>query len=79
MRAVKKVVVKVTVLVDDMLSDSDMSRYPLSVIGHEIEEGDWLGMSEVVSIEDVPPEKVVEECLAVGNDGTFFNYMDDDI
>jgi hypothetical protein len=39
----------------------------------EIDDGSWIGCEIVGSIEDIPDDKVREELLAIGNDGTFFD------
>jgi hypothetical protein len=46
---------------------------------YEINEGDCLGtVEETVLNEEVPAEKVVDEEVALGNDGSFFGCMDCD-
>lgn len=39
----------------------------------EIDEGDWIGCEIVGSVENIPDDKVRDELLAIGNDGTFFD------
>lgn len=68
-RTVIKTVVQTTVL---HYADQTVDGVPLAVIGHEIDEGDWLGASRVVLSVPVPPEQLEAEQLALGNDGTFF-------
>lgn len=65
----KKTIIKVTVLHPD---EYDLSGQSLKDISYEIDEGCWLGTSEIVSVQAVPADKLREECLALGNDGEFF-------
>jgi hypothetical protein len=46
----------------------------------EIDEGSWIGCEVVGSVENIPDDKVRDELLAIGNDGTFFDDVlnDDD-
>jgi hypothetical protein len=46
----------------------------------EINQGDWIGCEIVGSVENIPDDKVRDELLAIGNDGTFFDDVlnDDD-
>jgi hypothetical protein len=39
----------------------------------EINEGDWIGCDIVGSVENIPNDKIRDELLAIGNDGTFFD------
>jgi hypothetical protein len=66
---ITKTTITVTVLHDN---DLDLSQFELTQIAHEITGGDWLGTYEIAKVEAVPDDKVVDECVAVGNDGTFF-------
>jgi hypothetical protein len=76
---IKKITLTVTVLIDDNLSDVEaIGNYSLETIASEIEQGDWLGSWNVDSIDDVPDDKVQEECEALGNDGTFFGSDDEE-
>jgi hypothetical protein len=46
----------------------------------EIDDGSWIGCEIVGSVENIPDDKVRDELLAIGNDGTFFDDVlsDDD-
>jgi hypothetical protein len=44
----------------------------------EIDEGGWIGCEIVGSVENIPDDKVRDELLAIGNDGTFFDDVLDD-
>jgi hypothetical protein len=64
-----KTVIQVTVLHRE---DETVEGVPLSVIGHEIEDGDWLGACEVIASAPVDADRLEAEQVALGNDGTFF-------
>jgi hypothetical protein len=69
--SIKKVILEVVVLLPD--SDADtLSGMSLSQIDEEMSTGSWIGMTSQTSVEDVPPAKLRDELLAIGNDGTFF-------
>jgi hypothetical protein len=46
----------------------------------KIDDGSWIGCEIVGSVENIPDDKVRDELLATGNDGTFFDDVlnDDD-
>ena len=39
----------------------------------EINAGDWIGCEIVASVENIPDDRVRDELLAIGNDGSFFD------
>jgi hypothetical protein len=39
----------------------------------EIDDGCWIGCQIVGAVENIPDDKVRDELLAIGNDGTFFD------
>jgi hypothetical protein len=39
----------------------------------EIDDGGWIGCEIVASVENIPDDKVRDELLVIGNDGTFFD------
>ncbi len=69
MSNVRKTVIQVTVLHRPCENVENLS---LAQIGHEIDEGDFLGTYSVTSCVAVPQEALHEEQLALGNDGSFF-------
>lgn len=69
-----KTVIQVTVL---HRPDEKVDEMSLAQIGHEIDEGDFLGSYSVTSCVAVPKEALHEEQLALGNDGSFFADVED--
>ncbi len=47
-------------------------KWGLEQIAYEINDGAWLGRTAHVSTVPVPKKSLRDECLALGNDGTFF-------
>ena len=45
----------------------------LERISEEMDMGEFLGKKEITSTQVIDPEKVAEEEIALGGDGTFFN------
>jgi hypothetical protein len=41
-------------------------------ITYELDSGAMIGYTELLSTEKVPPERIKEDLMAIGNDGTFF-------
>lgn len=74
-RKIEKAVIEVTVLreVDEGGRYVPIDHYRLEEIGYEIDEGDWLGSTRVVSVEEVHPDNVNAQAQALGNDGSFFD------
>lgn len=72
---VVKTVIQVTVL---HTQDQNMEALSLTQIGHEIDEGDFLGSYQTVECSPVPRSALVQEQLALGNDGSFFEYLTDE-
>jgi hypothetical protein len=69
MTKITKTVVQVTIL---HLAEDRVDGTGLGHIAFQIDEGDWVGQSKIVTEEAVPDDKVAEELQALGNDGTFF-------
>ena len=44
----------------------------LASIHRDMQEGDCIGQTDMGDMVEVPPEKLDETLLALGNDGTFF-------
>lgn len=61
----------------DLSPADDGDPFDLLAIHQAIYDGPCLGNVEELPSEDVPPEKVEAECLALGNDGEFF--LDDSL
>ena len=63
------------------LDGDDNDPFDLATINYLITEGDCIGQTEtIVADEVVPPEKVRDELLRIGNDGEFFeDYTEDDL
>lgn len=72
---ISKTIITITVLHDSV---DDLDFIELGQIIDAMNEGDMIGMSKITSTEHVAPEKVRDELLAVGNDGTFFDAIDFD-
>jgi hypothetical protein len=70
-----KIQYKVTALLEaDTLEEANaLSVTSLDNIAYQIMDGDWIGSSEVAEVEVVPSDKVRDELLKIGNDGTFFD------
>lgn len=73
---ISKIVLRVTLLAqDDSLDESVTSVDSMSLesLARAMDEGDLIGTYSIESSEEVPDDKVRDELLAVGNDGTFFD------
>lgn len=73
---INKIVLRVTVLAqDDTLDESVNSIGDMSLesLARSMSEGDLIGTYSIQSSETVPADKVEDELLAVGNDGSFFS------
>lgn len=57
--------------------DSDIQNMSLADIVYQIDDGDCIGDAKNVTTEPVPEDKVNDELLAMGNDGSFFDGLDD--
>lgn len=65
---------KVVFLYDDEIYPSDMIHATsVEAILEEMHRGEMIGDASLDSIDDVPANKIKEELLAIGNDGTFFD------
>lgn len=65
----------VTVLSEDAPVSSDMEMIDLI---REMDSGDLIGQVDLTSADEVPLDKIEDELLAIGNDGTFFNLGDEE-
>lgn len=71
MTQVRKTILTITVLHP---ADETPEGMELSDIMYEIDNGGWLGMIQTGTSQDVPDDKLCDECLALGNDGSFFDF-----
>lgn len=65
---IMKTVISVTIMHPEA---EPLDHKSLGEIGYQINEGDWLGRISTLSEETVPPDKIVAEAKALGNDGSF--------
>lgn len=70
---VHKTIMQITILHP---FDEAVDGEPLAYIAFQIDEGGWLGRSVVVYTTPVPHHEVEAECMALGNDGSFFEEGD---
>jgi hypothetical protein len=49
------------------------NEWDMDDIMYEMDTGCLIGYTKLESVEAVPPERVKEDLLAIGNDGTFFD------
>lgn len=63
----------VTVLTDD---NPDYDPESLEALGYDISEGEYIGDFRKVSTVEVTKAELHQELVALGNDGTFFDYDD---
>ena len=72
---IHKTEIKITVLSRGpfVVEGDDNDPFDLAAINYAITYGDCLGQTEEISSAQIPADKVVEECIALGNDGEFFN------
>jgi hypothetical protein len=77
-KQVRKTVITLTVLsaADDRTSDPAYNS--LEEIAHQMDTGCFLGDWFVQSSSIVPADKVENECVKLGNDGSFFDLASDD-
>lgn len=66
---ITKTVLEITVLHEE---GKDPCAMELHRLAYEVEEGGMMGIVRRVSSEPVPPEKVADEEMDMGGDGTFF-------
>lgn len=71
--AIKKTVFQVVVLHED---EYDVESWDISEVIPEMQSGAIIGQSSVISSSTVDESVVVSELVAIGNDGTFFEYED---
>jgi len=53
-------------------ADNPMTDYSIDQVLSETNEGDAVGWETDRTSQTIPPEQVVDELIALGNDGTFF-------
>lgn len=73
-RKILKTTLTLTVLHHE---DIDIANMSIDDIAYQIGDGESIGDMKTVSTEPVPADKVQEELLAIGNDGSFFDGLDD--
>lgn len=73
---IRKAIITVTVLYDDAISGPP-GHLELSTLAEALDD-DMIGQVEDTSDEPVPADRVEQELLAIGNDGTFFGDSDDE-
>ena len=63
----------VVVLTEDFTYDPD-----IETLAYDITEGDYIG--EIINVKTivVPADKVKDELVAIGNDGTYFDLGEDE-
>jgi hypothetical protein len=67
-----------TIITVTVLSDTPLEFDDLAELEHAISYGDCVGMHEVGTHQVVDPQCVSTELLALGNDGTFFDSLDEE-
>lgn len=58
--------------------DVDIPNMSWPNILYQIDQGESIGSTEIVSTEPVPEDKVNDELIAIGNDGSFFDDLSDE-
>jgi hypothetical protein len=77
--AIKKAVIAITMLYDERdVPRSFFENASLEDLANEMDIGDCVGQHKLLTIEDVPADQVESHLKALGNDGTFFDYQNDD-
>lgn len=74
-------IVKVVVSTTVLMQEEDVARFnemDLSEIHLEADQGDFVASSTHSEPEKIAPERVADELKALGNDGTFFDDLDND-
>jgi hypothetical protein len=69
-------IVKTVITVTVLHQAGSLEGMDLADIAYEIDEGDWLGQTEMRE-ELVPDDRVRAECEELGNDGSFFEHLFD--
>lgn len=73
MSQIVKTKIVLTVLHDRSTCDYGVEDFDdLRDVLQEMDDGEFIGTYEVVSVEDVEADKVKDELRAIGDDGTFF-------
>ena len=78
MKQICKTVIRLVVLSDKDGGSFDPSECSLEEIALSMDTGSFLGSWSVESNTILSSDKVEAECVAVGNDGTFFDEDDED-
>lgn len=68
---VRKTVITLTVL--SAIDDADPAYCSLDEITHQMDTGSFLGDWVAQDSSILPADKVEEECIKLGNDGSFFD------
>ncbi|WP_448205333.1 hypothetical protein [Azospirillum sp. sgz302134] len=55
--------------------DESPEGKPLDAIGRELDDGGWIGQIASASVTAVSDDRVRDELIALGNDGTFFDTL----
>ncbi len=58
---------------DQIYPEKNVEKFSLFDIDSEINEGDMIGQTEVISDELVSENEIESRLKAIGNDGTFFS------
>lgn len=69
-----KTVYTVTVLSED----EPLGPVDLSVIDHQITDGECIGQTEETSVEELSSDEMRDALIEVGNDGSFFSSLNDE-
>jgi len=67
-----------TIITVTVLSDTPLEFDSLVELGHEIDSGDSIGNVEVGPHMRILDKAVKDELLSLGNDGTFFDHLDEE-
>jgi hypothetical protein len=66
-------IVKTTITITVLHRDSNpMTDYDIREVLYEMQEGDAVGWETDRTTEPVPADRVADELVSLGNDGTFF-------
>lgn len=74
---IKKITLEMTILIE---ADDEawFGTLSLAQIAREMDEGAFIGAVPSHLSEHVPPDRLEEELLEIGNDGSFFDYLKGD-
>ncbi|MDF0491470.1 hypothetical protein PX699_16835 [Sphingobium sp. H39-3-25] len=74
---IRKITLEVTILLE-RCDEARFSTLSLAEIAQEMDDGAFIGAMPSHLSEDVPLDRLEEELLALGNDGSFFDYLRED-